>query len=116
MRTDWSDDIVIENLSDEPSFSEDLSTILDRVSHSAKNVPHVVLNMSAVTYLNSSNLAHLVKLRNALLEKGKTLKLCSLCEEVESLLKVTGLNKILRSAPDPLTALAGIQIETGGVK
>jgi len=111
MATDWSDDIVIAELSDEPAFSEEMSTIIQRISQSVKHVPHVVLNMAAVTYLNSSNLAQLLKLRKTLGEKHRTLKLCSVCDEVTSLFALTGLDKVFRFAPDPMTALAGIQIE-----
>lgn len=112
MATDWSEDIVISDLADEPAFSEDLSSIIERVGPGSKHVPHVVLNMADVTYLNSSNLAQLLKLRKALAERGRLLKLCSVAEEVVSLFAITGLDKVFRFAPDPMTALAGIQIES----
>lgn len=113
MATDWSDDIVIAELSDEPALSEELSSITIRISQATKHVPHVVLNLSAVTYLNSSNLAQFLTLRKALLEKQRLLKLCSVSEDVYALFSVTGLDRVLRFAPDPMTALAGIQIEAG---
>ncbi|MFZ4573828.1 MAG: STAS domain-containing protein [Phycisphaerales bacterium] len=112
MATDWSDDIVISDLSDEPAFSEDLSSIIERIDQSDKHVPHVVLNMAGVTYLNSSNLGQLLKLRKVLADRHRMLKLCSVNEEVSSLFSIAGLNKVFRFAPDPMTALAGIQIES----
>lgn len=112
MATDWSDDIVISDLADEPAFSEDISSIIERVGPGAKHVPHVVLNMAGVTYLNSSNLAQLLTLHKTLGGRGRLLKLCSVSEEVVALFAVTGLTKIFRFAPDPMTALAGIQIES----
>jgi len=33
------------------------------------------------------------------------------CDEVWSVLMVTGLDKVFRFAPDPMTALAGLQLE-----
>ena len=116
MATDWSDDIVIAELSDEPQLSEDLSAILQRLGPNARQVPHVVLNMGQVTYLNSSNLAQLLKLRKTLAEQQRLMKICSVSEEVESLFRLTGLDKVFRFAPDPMTALAGIQIEQEGLQ
>lgn len=112
MATDWSEDIVISDLADEPAFSEDLSSIIERMGPGSKHVPHVVLNMAGVTYLNSSNLAQLLTLHKTLGGRGRLLKLCSVSEEVVALFAITGLTKIFRFAPDPMTALAGIQIES----
>lgn len=114
MPTDWSDDIVITELSDEPALSEDLAGIIDRLSGAGDTVPHVVLNFTAVSYVNSSNLAQLIKIRKILDTMGRLLVLCSVDTEVRSVFKVTGLERLFRFAPDPMTALAGVQIEMGG--
>jgi anti-anti-sigma factor len=114
MSTDWSDNIVITELSDEPALSEELSGISQRISeHSGKagHVPHVVLNFAAVSYVNSSNLAQLLKLRKQLTEHKRQLKLCSVKDDLWSVFLITGLDKVFRFAPDPMTALAGIQID-----
>src|SRR2546421_287466 len=64
MPTEWSDQIVISELSDEPALSEELTTICDRLTaDNAGPIPHVVLNFAAVTYVNSSNIAQLLALR-----------------------------------------------------
>lgn len=114
MATEWSDDIVVIDLSDEPSFSEDIADAIDRISGGAEgHVPHLVLNFGGVTYLNSSNLADLLRLRKALSARGRHLRLCSLAPDVWQVMMVTGLDKVLRFAPDPLTALASLQMEDG---
>lgn len=110
MATNWSDKIVISELSDEPVLSEEINALIDRVEK-AEQIPHVVLNFSAVTYVNSSNLAQLLRLRRKLTESRRTLKLCSVPDEVWSVMMVTGLDKVFRFAPDPMTALAGLQLE-----
>jgi anti-anti-sigma factor len=112
--TDWSDNIVITELTDEPALSEDLSAIIQRVSAHKGHVPHVVLNFAGVSYLNSSNLAQLLRLRKALTEHKRQLKICSVKDELWSIFMVTGLEKVFRFAPDPMTALAGLQIEDAG--
>lgn len=112
MPTDWSDNIIIAELADEPQLSEELNAVLQRLDNAKPgHIPHVVLNLSGVTYVNSSNLASLLKLRKRLAEASKLLKLCSVSDEVWSVMLVTGLDKLFRFAPDPMTALAGLQIE-----
>ena len=115
MATNWSDKIVISELTDEPVLSEEINALLERVNQADGHVPHVVLNFGAVTYINSSNLAQLLRLRRKLIEAGRTLKLCSVPDEVWSVMMVTGLDKVFRFAPDPMTALAGLQLEDADV-
>lgn len=111
MDTNWSDDIAIAELSDEPGLSEELAAIDARVADSARP-PHVVLNFSQVSYVNSSNLGQLLKLRMNLNTKKRQLRLCSVSDDVWSVFMTTGLDKVFRFAPDPMSALAGLQIET----
>ncbi|MFO0833293.1 MAG: STAS domain-containing protein [Phycisphaerales bacterium] len=113
MSTDWSDDIVVIELADEPALSDELSSLIQRVDQTGQEAPSVVLNCSAVTYVSSSNLAQMLTLRKKLTEAGRSLRLCSVHETVRSVFGVTGLEKLFRFAPDPMTALAGIQIEGG---
>lgn len=111
MATDWSDKIVLANLTDEPALSDELSSIADRLTaHEGGPTPHVVLDFSAVTYINSSNIAQLLKLRKLLGEAGRQLRICGLNDEVWSVLLVTGLDRVFKFEPDTLTALAGLQM------
>lgn len=112
MATNWSDKIVITDLADEPALSEELGQLIDRISAlEAGKVPHVVVNFANVTYIHSSNIAQLLRLRKKLVESGRSMKLCSVSDEVWSVLLITGLDKVFRFAPDPMTALAGLQLE-----
>lgn len=112
MPQEWSEDIVVSRLSDEPALSDELSAALSQVE-GGRRPPHMVLDFSGVSYLNSSNLAQLLSLRKKLGEHGRQLKLAGLQDEVWSIMLVTGLDKIFRFAPDTMTALAGLQIEAG---
>lgn len=113
MNTNWSDDIVIAELSDEPSLSEELAAIEARVNDVPKP-PHVVLNFGQVSYINSSNIGQLLKLRLALSPKKRQLRICAVSDEVWSVFMTAGLDKVFRFSPDPMSALASVQIETGG--
>lgn len=111
MLTDWSDDIVVVDLADDPQLSDELSAVIDRVAGSETDaVPHVVLNMGLVGYIKSSNLAQLIRLRKLVQDVSRELVLCSVDDRVWSVMMVTGLDKMFEVAPDPMTALAGIQL------
>lgn len=111
MLTDWSDDIVVVELAEDPQLSDDLTAIIDRVAESDRQaVPHVVLNMALVGYIKSSNLAQLIRLRKLLNEAGRSLRLCSVDSRVWQVMTVTGLDKLFEVSPDPMTALASIQL------
>jgi anti-anti-sigma factor len=115
MAHEWSEDIAIADLTDEPALSEELATLIDRVeatsSEPSGRTPHVVLNLGLVTYVNSSNIAQLLQLRTLLTRAGRRLRLCSVNEEVVSVIAVTGLDRLFEIVHDPLTALAGLQLD-----
>lgn len=117
MATDWSDNIVIADLTDEPEFSEEINDLHSRLKdEKPSNLPNVVLNLSGVSYLNSSNIAQLLRLRKLLIEADRKMKLCSVGDSVWSIMLLTGLDKVFSFAPDKATAIAGLQIEGGTPK
>jgi hypothetical protein len=116
MPLEWSDDITIAELADEPELSEEFAAIFGRLNApdgagGGAGIPHIVLNFSGVTFLNSSHLAQLLRMRKKLIESGRQLVLCSLGDDLWSVMMLTGLDKVFRFASDPLTALAGLQLE-----
>ncbi len=114
MASNWSDDIVIAELADEPALSEELNTVYARLtSIPSEKSPDLVLNLAGVTYLNSSNIAQLLRLRKRLDECDRSLRLCSVSDQVWSIMLVTGLDKVFRFASDTASALASLQIEDG---
>jgi anti-anti-sigma factor len=109
MAVEWSDSILMANLADEPALSDELSLIIDRVED-ADSPPHAVLDLSEVTYINSSNIAQLIRLRKVLQDAGREMRISGVRDEVMSVLMVTGLDKVFKFAPDTLTAIAGLQL------
>jgi anti-anti-sigma factor len=110
MPSRWSEDITIAELSDEPALSEDLAALIEQAGAS-KGVSHVVLNFAGVGFVSSSGFGQLLELRAKLSAKNRKLVLCGMSDEVRSSFGVTGLDRLFRFAPDPLTALAGLQVE-----
>ena len=105
----WSDNIVVVQLQDDPSFSDDVSTVIDQVD-GRKDVD-VVLNLAGVNYLNSSNLAKLLKLRKKLHARKRRLVLCGIDTNVWGLFLVTGLDKVFDFADNVAMGLASVQLE-----
>ncbi|MBX3375304.1 MAG: STAS domain-containing protein [Phycisphaeraceae bacterium] len=109
--SDWSESILLADLQDEPSFSEDLETLIARLEAMEPPLPDVVLNMAAVHAINSSNIAQMLTLRKRLLADDARLKVCSVGDTVWSVFLVTGLDKVFDFNDDVLTSLASLQVE-----
>ncbi len=101
----WSDRVVVGRLADDPQFSDDMLSIDDAI---AKGCCDVVLDLSALRYVNSSNLARLLKLRKNRAEHR--LVLCSVPNQVWGTFLVTGLDKVFEFSDNVATALATLQM------
>ena len=105
----WSEDILVVELQDDPAFSDDVTSVIDQVD-GAKDVD-VVLNLAGVNYLNSSNIAKLLKLRKKLHARKRRLVLCGIDTNVWGLFLVTGLDKVFDFADNVAMGLASVQLE-----
>ena len=104
----WSDNILKVELQDDPVFTDDLTALLDQLDE--KSAASVVLNFPGVNYLNSSNIAKLLKLRKKLLNNRQKLVLCGINTSVWGLFLVTGLDKVFDFADSVATGLATVQL------
>lgn len=112
MPSDWSNDIAICDLADEPELSEELNELYNQLTErGADSVPCVVLNLGGVSYLNSSNIAQILRIRRRLIESQKSMKLCSVADGVWSIMLLTGLDKVFEFATDKATAIAALQLQ-----
>jgi anti-sigma B factor antagonist len=115
MPTNWSDGILICDLADEPDLSDELGSVLAQLMDTkAIDMPHLIIDMSGVSYLNSSNIAQLLRVRKALLEAERKMIICSIADPVWSLMMLTNLDKVFHFAPDKPTAITRLQLEAGG--
>ena len=106
----WSDSILIAELNDEPMFSEDFESLMGRIEDKENATPDVIVDLKNVTYLNSSNIAQLLRLRKILDSAGLRLRLCSIGDAVWSVMLITGLDKLFEFMDDVSTSLASLQI------
>lgn len=108
---EWSDNIILGELQDDPAFTEDLNLIQEMVEQRPKC--HVVLDLSTVSFLNSTNIARLLKLRKPILaEPACRLRLCGINTGVWGVFLVTGLDKIFDFCDDVSSGLASVQIDS----
>ena len=107
----WSDSILIAELNDEPMFSEEFESLMRRLEEKDKATPDVIVDLKRVTYLNSSNIAQLLRLRKKLENSERRLRLCSIEDTVWSVMLVTGLDKLFEFMDDVSTSLASLQID-----
>jgi anti-sigma B factor antagonist len=106
----WSDNILLADLQDDPAFSDDVGTLLELVQSNPSL--DLVLNFAGVTYLNSSNIAKLLKLRKGVVVSNqRKLKLCGVGTHVWGMFLVTGLDKVFDFVDNVAEGLAGLQLE-----
>ena len=106
----WSEDITVVELSDDPQFSEEINALIDSLEGKPANA---VLNLAAVGFINSSNVAKLLRLRKLMLSNHRRLILCDVNTQVWGVFLVTGLDKIFEFTDDIATALATLQLAGG---
>ena len=104
---EWSDEIVVVELADDPQFTDELTSVTDMIEQTPR---HVVLNFNVVGFINSSNVAKLLRLRKAVHTGGRKLILCEVNTQVWGIFLVTGLDKIFDFTNDIATALAALQL------
>ena len=105
----WSDNILLADLQDDPAFSDDVSHLSDQIA--ANPNMDVVVDFAQITYLNSSNIAKLLKLRKTVcVNNHRKLKLCGVNTHVWGVFLVTGLEKVFEFADDVAMGLTGVQI------
>jgi anti-anti-sigma factor len=105
----WSDQIWIVRLIDDPAFTEDM----DHLAHQAlapDPMPHLVLDLSGVVNICSSNLSSLLRLRKSAIDRETHLRLTAPSDQVWAVFLTTGLDKVFHFAHDTSVALTELQI------
>jgi anti-anti-sigma factor len=106
---DWSDDVLLVELQDDPGFTDDVNAALESVETRAAR--DVVLNFAQITFLNSSNIAKLLKLRKVVVANNqRRLVLCGIGTHIWGVFLVTGLDKVFDFADNVSSGLATIQM------
>lgn len=105
----WSPQIWLAQLANEPGLSEDLALLKEELKRITPP-PNVVLDLSGVTQITSSNLSQMLRIRQSAVDLGFKLILCGPTSGVWGVFLTTGLDKVFQFAPDVTTALATLQL------
>ncbi|MFO0972748.1 MAG: STAS domain-containing protein [Phycisphaerae bacterium] len=106
---EWSERIIVVDLNDDPQFTDDLNALMDLLAKRQKT--DVLLNFSEVNFLNSSNIAKLLKLRKLQSTSHGKLRLCGITNAVWGIYLVTGLDKLFEFSDDVPSGLATLQFQ-----
>jgi len=101
------DGITLAQLAPDPQYTADLDS-LSRLS--LPKPIAIVLDFTAVRYMNSSNLAKLLRLRKQLIELDGRLVLCGMTPQILGLFTVTGLDKVFNIVADVEQALEKLPV------
>ena len=105
----WSDNVLLGELADDPQFTDDLASAIEMCT--AQPRTDVLLTFTNVNYLNSSNIAKLLKLRKlVMITNQRRLKICGINTHVWGVFLVTGLDKIFDFVDDVPSGLATLQM------
>jgi anti-sigma B factor antagonist len=107
----WSDSIVVAEFQDDPVLTDDLNALIDQLEKDP--AVDVILDFSAISYLNSSNIAKILKLRKMVtVSAQRKLRVCAVNAHVWGVFLITGLDKLFDFADNVALGLASIQIDT----
>ena len=104
----WSEDILLVDLPQEPEMGDELKTVVTEVRD--RGNCDVVIDFSNVDIVTSSSLSKLLKLRKLLGDCGHRLVFCSVAAATKGIFSITGLDGIFELTDDKFVALASLQM------
>ncbi|UCD52690.1 MAG: STAS domain-containing protein [Phycisphaerales bacterium] len=104
----WSEDIILVDLPQEPELGDELKTATEAVRD--RGDCEVVVDFSNVDIITSSSLSKLLKLRKLLSDCGHRLIFCSVAPATKGIFTITGLDGIFEIVDDKFVALASLQM------
>lgn len=106
----WSENIVLVDLPQEPQISDELKTVTQIVRD--RGDCDVVVDFSSVDIITSSSLSALLKLRKLLADCGHRLIFCGVAAATKGVFTITGLDGVFEIVDDKFIALASLQLVT----
>lgn len=103
----WSESVVVVHLASDPQFTDDLQAMELQAATARLDA---VLDFRAVRFINSSNIARLLRLRRVMINNDSRLVLCNVNTQIWGVLLITGLDKVFEFSDNVTTALATLQM------
>ena len=109
---DWSENILVAELQNDPVCTDDLNALAERLADNTGF--DLVVDFSGISYLNSSNIAKLLKMRKlVVMTNRRKMVLCSINSHVWGVFLITGLERLFEFADTVALGLAAIQLDNG---
>ena len=109
----WSDQIWVSQMSPPPAFADDIET-LENAYEAANPAPDIVIDLSEVPQLNSSNLSQMLAVRKLVGKRGGRLRVAGPTDGVWSVMLTAGLDKVFSFSQNTAFALADLQMNGEG--
>ncbi|MFM8873020.1 MAG: STAS domain-containing protein [Phycisphaerales bacterium] len=116
---DWSESIQVAELQNDPSFADDMAVLATGYQRAADDLKagragararNLVLDMRHVQFLNSSNIAQLLRVRKLAHLTGAQIRICSVSDRIWGVILATDLDRIFDFSEDVTTALTAMQM------
>ncbi|MHC4483513.1 MAG: STAS domain-containing protein [Planctomycetota bacterium] len=104
----WSDDIILVDLPQEPQMADELKTVTEMVRD--RGNCDVVIDFSSIDIVTSSSLSKLLRLRKLLADCAHRLVFCNVAAATKGIFTVTGLDGVFEIVDDKFVALASLQV------
>ena len=104
----WSDDIILVDLPEEPQIQEEVRSVIDIVRNRVDC--DVVIDFSGVDIVTSSSLSGFLRLQKLLSDCGRKLVLCNVAAATKSIFTVTGIEELFEFVDDKFVALTCLQM------
>ncbi len=104
----WSDEIIIVDLPDEPEMVDELISLADLLAD--KETYNVVVDLGGVGDITSESLSKLLKLHQITSQVGRRFVLCNMRSETEDILSATGLASVFHLTENRFDALATLEM------
>ena len=105
---DWSEDIILVDVPQEPEMGEELKTVTEMVLDRGNS--DVVMDFAGVDIVTSSSISKLLKLRKLLADCEHRLIFCNVAPATKGIFIVTGLDGVFELVDDKFVALASLQM------
>jgi anti-anti-sigma factor len=113
----------VVELQNDPSFADDMAVLANGYQRAADDLKagrpgtrarDLVLDFRHVQFLNSSNIAQLLRVRKLAMLAGARIRICSVSDRIWGVLLATDLDRIFDFSEDVTTSLAALQMSKHG--
>ncbi len=104
----WSENVILVNLAEEPQMSEELQTVMEIIRDRVDC--DVVIDFSGVAIVTSSSIAKLLKILKTLNSCDRRMIFSGVGVKTRQIFDLTGLNTVFEFVDDQFIALASLQL------